>query len=123
MPTLAREFNISLSTVHGYIEEQRKLLRKSAQKRKSSKSPVSAFTRLFYAVDPFSRNHGGMYNRFEPASRSTLGLQRDSEEVGPSLRPRRAALSESIGLARPSWLHRQGPRNMAFDFRRETNAV
>ena len=27
MPTLAREFNISLSTVHGYIEEQRKLLR------------------------------------------------------------------------------------------------
>jgi hypothetical protein len=39
MPTLAREFNISLSTVHGYIEEQRKLLRKSAQKRKSSKSP------------------------------------------------------------------------------------
>jgi hypothetical protein len=27
MPSLAREFNISLSTVHGYIEEQRKLLR------------------------------------------------------------------------------------------------
>jgi hypothetical protein len=27
MPTLAREFNISLSTVHDYIEEQRKLLR------------------------------------------------------------------------------------------------
>ena len=27
MPTLAQEFNISLSTVHGYIEEQRKLLR------------------------------------------------------------------------------------------------
>jgi hypothetical protein len=27
MPTLAREFNISLSTVHAYIEEQRKLLR------------------------------------------------------------------------------------------------
>ena len=27
MPTLAREFNVSLSTVHGYIEEQRKLLR------------------------------------------------------------------------------------------------
>ena len=27
MPTLAREFNISLSTVHVYIEEQRKLLR------------------------------------------------------------------------------------------------
>ena len=27
MPTLAREFNISLSTVHGYIEEHRKLLR------------------------------------------------------------------------------------------------
>ena len=27
MPTLAREFNISLSTVHGYIEEQRALLR------------------------------------------------------------------------------------------------
>ena len=27
MPTLAQEFNISLSTVHAYIEEQRKLLR------------------------------------------------------------------------------------------------
>jgi hypothetical protein len=27
MPALAREFNISLSTVHDYIEEQRKLLR------------------------------------------------------------------------------------------------
>jgi hypothetical protein len=27
MPSLAREFNISLSTVHDYIEEQRKLLR------------------------------------------------------------------------------------------------
>ena len=27
MPTLAREFNISLSTVHDYIEEQRKFLR------------------------------------------------------------------------------------------------
>jgi hypothetical protein len=27
MPALAREFNISLSTVHGYIEEQRALLR------------------------------------------------------------------------------------------------
>ena len=27
MPTLAREFEISLSTVHDYIEEQRKLLR------------------------------------------------------------------------------------------------
>ena len=27
MPTLAREFNISLSTVHGYIEESRALLR------------------------------------------------------------------------------------------------
>jgi hypothetical protein len=27
MPSLAREFNISLSTVHAYIEEQRKLLR------------------------------------------------------------------------------------------------
>ena len=27
MPSLAQEFNISLSTVHGYIEEQRKLLR------------------------------------------------------------------------------------------------
>ena len=27
MPTLAREFNISLSTVYDYIEEQRKLLR------------------------------------------------------------------------------------------------
>ena len=27
MPTLAREFKISLSTVHDYIEEQRKLLR------------------------------------------------------------------------------------------------
>jgi hypothetical protein len=27
MPTLAREFNISLSTVHDHIEEQRKLLR------------------------------------------------------------------------------------------------
>ena len=27
MPTLAREFNISLSTVHHYIEEQRKPLR------------------------------------------------------------------------------------------------
>ena len=27
MPTLAREFDISLSTVHDYIEEQRKLLR------------------------------------------------------------------------------------------------
>jgi hypothetical protein len=30
MPTLAREFNISLSTVHDYIEEQRKLLRAQA---------------------------------------------------------------------------------------------
>ena len=30
MPTLAREFNISLSTVHGYIEEQRALLRTRA---------------------------------------------------------------------------------------------
>ena len=27
MPTLAREFNISLSTVHAYIDDQRKLLR------------------------------------------------------------------------------------------------
>ena len=27
MPSLAQEFNISLSTVHAYIEEQRKLLR------------------------------------------------------------------------------------------------
>src|SRR5262245_29685369 len=27
MPSLAQEFNISLSTVHDYIEEQRKLLR------------------------------------------------------------------------------------------------
>jgi hypothetical protein len=27
MPTLGREFNISLSTVHDYIQEQRKLLR------------------------------------------------------------------------------------------------
>src|SRR6476619_2148921 len=27
MPTLAREFNISLAPVHDYIEEQRKLLR------------------------------------------------------------------------------------------------
>jgi hypothetical protein len=30
MPTLAREFNLSLSTVHDYIEEQRKLLRAQA---------------------------------------------------------------------------------------------
>ena len=30
MPTLAQEFNISLSTVHDYIEEQRALLRKEA---------------------------------------------------------------------------------------------
>ena len=27
MPSLAQEFNIALSTVHAYIEEQRKLLR------------------------------------------------------------------------------------------------
>jgi hypothetical protein len=27
MPSLAQEFNISLSTVHAYIDEQRKLLR------------------------------------------------------------------------------------------------
>ena len=27
MPTLAREFDISLSTVHAYIDEQRKLVR------------------------------------------------------------------------------------------------
>ena len=30
MPTLAREFNISLSTVHGYLEEQRALLRQES---------------------------------------------------------------------------------------------